>query len=234
MRREFALPAVLIALTLWGLLALGFWQLDRAEEKRQIENEIIKAQNTTAEPPKNIESLLKKQHHQVLLDGHFDSNKQFIYDNQIVNSTAGYYILTPFVLHKKTAILVNRGFVAWHGNRQKLADIKIQNQPRRIKVKLIKPLQRIEFKPTLETDFPLLIQSLDLEQLSKLSGYQILPLLGQLDAQEKDGFYRKWQPFYGSVDKHLGYALQWFLMALVLFFIALRLLFKFRVTGLKI
>jgi hypothetical protein len=30
----------------------------------------------------------------------------------------------------------------------------------------------------------------------------------------KGGFYRQWRPFYGSVDKHLGYALQWFLMAL--------------------
>ena len=51
-------------------------------------------------------------------------------------------------------------------------------------------------------------------------------MIGQLDKSSKDGFFRQWQPFYGSADKHLGYALQWFLMALALFIIALRLLIK--------
>ncbi|CAC9961732.1 Cytochrome oxidase biogenesis protein Surf1, facilitates heme A insertion [uncultured Gammaproteobacteria bacterium] len=71
-----------------------------------------------------------------------------------------------------------------------------------------------------------MVQSLDLEQFSQYSGYQIIPMLAQLDVQANNGFYRKWKPFYGSIDKHQGYALQWFLMALALSFIALRLFIK--------
>ncbi|HIL03424.1 MAG TPA: SURF1 family protein, partial [Candidatus Thioglobus autotrophicus] len=215
---------VLISLTVWGLLSLGFWQLDRADEKRAIESAIVVAQSNPAQLVEANE-ILDKEHYRVLLNGYFDTNKQFIYDNQIVKGNAGYYVLTPFVLNVKTAILVNRGFVPWYGKRGELVDIEIDSQPRTIEVGLIRPKQRIELKQqAVSTTFPILIQSLDLDQLSQLSSYQIIPMLAQLDVNASDGFFRQWKPFYGSVDKHLGYALQWFLMALVLSIIAIRLL----------
>ncbi|MBA5247988.1 MAG: SURF1 family protein [Gammaproteobacteria bacterium] len=227
MKRSFILPGILISLTIWGLMSLGFWQLDRADEKRTIEHKITAALSSPAQHISNTTELLSKEYHQVLLKGHYDANTQFIYDNQIVNSTAGYYVLTPFILKNKTAILVNRGFVPWHGNRTKLANIQINNHPTTIKVKLITPKQRIKLKhQNIDTTSPILIQSLNITQLSQLSGYQIIPMLAQLDKQADNGFYRQWKPFYGSVDKHLGYALQWFLMALVLSFIAIYLLRK--------
>jgi surfeit locus 1 family protein len=225
-KRSLILPGVLISLTVWGLLSLGFWQLDRAEEKRGIESAIVAAQSNPAQLVEANE-ILDKEHYRVLLNGYFDTNKQFIYDNQIVKGNAGYYVLTPFVLNAKTAILVNRGFVPWYGKRGELVDIEIDSQPNTIEVSLIKPKQRIELKQEeISTIFPILIQSLDLQQLSQLSGYQIIPMLAQLDIKASDGFFRQWKPFYGSVDKHLGYALQWFLMALVLSIIAIRLLIK--------
>ncbi len=229
-KRSFILPGVLISLTVWGLLSLGFWQLDRADEKSAIESAIILAQSNPAQLVKT-EDILNKEHHQVLLEGYYDNDKQFIYDNQIVNSNAGYYVLTPFVLNTEAAILVNRGFVPWHGKRTQLADIKINNQTTTIKVSLIKPKQRIELKQQkISTTFPILIQSLDIEYLSQLSNYQIIPMIAQLDVNANNGFFRQWKPFYGSVDKHLGYALQWFLMALVLSIIAIRLLIKNRIN----
>jgi len=226
-KRSFVLPGVLISLTLWGLLSLGFWQLDRAEEKRVIEQVIVLAQSNPAELVVQPSTLIGKEHYQVLLKGRYDNNKQFVYDNQIVNSNAGYYVLTPFVLENNTAILVNRGFVPWYGNREKLADINVSENKTTIKVKLIKPKQRIKLKQQyIEEKFPLLIQSLDIDKISDLTGYQIVPMLAQLDVKAENGFFRQWKPFYGSVDKHLGYALQWFLMALVLSIIAIRLLIK--------
>jgi surfeit locus 1 family protein len=226
-KRSFILPGVLISLTVWGLLSLGFWQLDRADEKRAIESAINVAQSNPAQLVE-ADEILAKEHYRVLLKGYFDTSKQFIYDNQIVKGNAGYYVLTPFVLKAKTAILVNRGFVPWHGKRGELVNIKIDDQPTTIEVGLIKPKQRIELKQqALSTTFPILIQSLDLNQLSQLSNYQIIPMLAQLDRDADNGFFRKWKPFYGSVDKHLGYALQWFLMALVLSIIAIRLLMKY-------
>ena len=225
-KRSFILPGVLISLTVWGLLSLGFWQLDRADEKRAIESAIVVAQSNPAQLVGEDE-ILAKEHYRVLLNGYFDTNKQFIYDNQIVKGNAGYYVLTPFVLNAQTAILVNRGFVPWYGKRGELVDIKIDGHQSTIEVGLIKPKQRIELESQeIDTTFPILIQSLDHDQLSQLSNYQIIPMLAQLDVKASNGFFRQWKPFYGSVDKHLGYALQWFLMALVLSIIAIRLLIK--------
>jgi surfeit locus 1 family protein len=225
-KRRFILPGILIVLTIWGLLLLGFWQLDRADEKRAIEHAIVLALSNPAELVTRSDVLMQKEHHQVLLEGHYDNDKQFIYDNQIVNGNAGYYVLTPFILDNKTTILVNRGFVPWYGNREKLVDITISEAKTSIQVKLIKPKKRIQFKQNHNAAFPMLIQSLNIERLSHLLGDQLVPMLAQLDIKSNNGFYRQWRPFYGSVDKHLGYALQWFLMALVLSFIAIRLLVK--------
>lgn len=225
-KRSFILPGILITFTFSGLVSLGFWQLDRADEKQAIVNAIVLAQSSPAKPlePENINS---KEHYKVLLNGYFDSDKQFIYDNQIVKSNAGYYVLTPFILNNNSAILVNRGFVPWYGKRDKLIDIVIDSHPRTIEVGLIKPQKRIQLKKQdVDTSFPILIQSLDLDQFSLLSGYQFVPMLAQLDINASNGFFRQWKPFYGSVDKHLGYALQWFLMALVLLIVSLRLLRK--------
>lgn len=225
-KRSFVLPGALISLTVLGLLSLGFWQLDRADEKRDIGNAIVLAQLSSAQLVKT-DDILYKEHYRVLLKGYYDNDKQFIYDNQIVKGNAGYYVLTPFVLNAKVAILVNRGFVPWHGKRGELIDIKIDKRPTTIEVGLIKPKQRIELKQQeVSKTFPMLIQSLDIERLSQLSNYQIIPMLAQLDLKADNGFFRQWKPFYGSVDKHLGYALQWFLMALVLSIIAIRLLIK--------
>jgi surfeit locus 1 family protein len=225
-KRSFILPGILITFTFSGLVSLGFWQLDRADEKQAIVNAIVLAQSSPAKPLE-LENINSKEHYKVLLNGYFDSDKQFIYDNQIVKSNAGYYVLTPFILNNNSAILVNRGFVPWYGKRDELIDIVIDSQPRTIEVGLIKPQKRIQLKKhDVDTSFPILIQSLDLDQFSLLSGYQFVPMLAQLDVNASNGFFRQWKPFYGSVDKHLGYALQWFLMALVLLIVSLRLLRK--------
>ena len=204
-------------------MSLGFWQLDRADEKRTIESAIVIAKSSPAQLV-DTDDILNKEYYRVLLNGYFDTNKQFIYDNQIVQGNAGYFVLTPFVLNTDTAILVNRGFVPWHGKRGEFIDIKIDNDLTTIEVDLIKPKQRIELtQQEISTTFPILIQSLDLDQLSQLANYQIIPMLAQLDVKASNGFFRQWKPFYGSIDKHLGYALQWFLMAFVLFVIGVRL-----------
>jgi len=210
-------PTILIIFTIIVLMSLGFWQLDRADEKRKIESVIVLSKSEPAKLVVDIEEILKKEYYNVLLKGHYDKNKQFIYDNQTVNSNAGYYVLTPFILDDKGVILVNRGFVPWGNQRKVLAEISVNQKEQLIEALLVKPKQRIQLQNTeAKPEFPLLIQSIDIEKLASLSKLPIIPMIAQLSPKSENGFYRKWKPFYGSVDKHLGYALQWFLMALVL------------------
>jgi surfeit locus 1 family protein len=227
--RIFSLPGILIVVVLYSLISLGFWQLDRADEKQAITQQIIRAQSMAPEKFSSVLGLTEKEHHSVMLEGHYISDRQFLYDNQIVNSNAGYYVMTPFILSDQKAVLINRGFVPWQGRRDRIANIALSDRHRIIKVSLVKPVKRIELDMDVSEEnkkFPLLIQSLDINQIESFSKLNFSSMIGQLDKSSKDGFFRQWQPFYGSADKHLGYALQWFLMALALFIIALRLLIK--------
>ncbi|MBT4653466.1 MAG: SURF1 family protein [Thiotrichales bacterium] len=228
MKLRFLIPTALIALTCAFLLSLGFWQLDRAEEKRAIEASIKDASTGTVELIVSTETLEDKEYYEVRIQGQYLNEKQFIYDNQIVDQISGYYVLTPFVLKgQPKAIIVNRGFIPWNGRRDKFADIFVDSSSREIMVQVSKPIKRMELKSIeLDSVFPVLIQAIDIDGLIVLSGVELTTVVGLLNASASDGFVRKWEPYTGSIEKHIGYAIQWFLMALVLAIIGIR-------TGLK-
>ena len=102
MSLRFLIPAVLIVATIAFLASLGLWQLDRANEKRAIEASIQKANTGIVELISDENRLLEKEYYQVRLKGQYLSNKQFIYDNQIVDQVSGYYVLTPFKLENQS------------------------------------------------------------------------------------------------------------------------------------
>ena len=230
MNLRFLIPVVLIVATIAFLASLGLWQLDRANEKRAIEASIQKANTGTIELISDENRLLEKEYYQVRLKGQYLSKKQFIYDNQIVDQVSGYYVLTPFKLENQSgAIVINRGFIPWNGDREKLADVSIKKTKSEIKVQISKPIKRIELKSSeISNNFPTLIQAVDLVKMSEIAGVNFSSMVGLLDASMDDGFVRKWEPYTGSIEKHIGYAVQWFLMAIVLGIIGIRIAIKQR------
>ena len=232
MSLRFLLPSILITATFAFLVSLGFWQLERADEKRGIEASIKLANTGSVELIKDEEILENKEYYEVRLQGKYLSDKQFIYDNQIVNQVSGYYVLTPYALEGQSkTILINRGFIPWNGRRDKLADIDIGQDAREIKVLISKPVKRMELKPTeIGIQFPILIQSIDLQDMASLASVDFSSVIGLLDPSASNGFVRKWEPYTGSIEKHIGYAVQWFLMALVLAIIGIRIAIKQRKT----
>jgi len=230
MRSRFFIPASLIITTLVLLVSLGFWQLDRADEKRAIEDQIASANAGDVELVTSTEFLKDKEYYHVRLQGSYIDDKQFIYDNQIVDQISGYYVLTPFVLKGASkAILINRGFMPWNGRRDKLADIDIGDKLTEVKVQISKPVKRMELEASeLTGDFPVLIQALDLDEMSTIASLDFASVIGLLSPESDNGFVRQWEPYTGSIERHIGYAIQWFLMALVLAFIGIRLALKQR------
>ena len=230
MSLRFILPSILITATFAFLVSLGFWQLERADDKRSIEASIKQANTGTVELIKKEEGLQSKEYYEVRLQGKYLSDKQFIYDNQIVDQVSGYYVLTPYALEGQSkAILINRGFIPWNGRRDKLADIVIGQETREIKVQISKPIKRMELKPSeVGIQFPVLIQSIVLQDMADRAKVDFSSVIGLLDASASNGFIRKWEPYTGSIEKHIGYAVQWFLMALVLAIIGIRIAIKQR------
>ena len=227
---RFLVPSILILATMAFLVSLGFWQLDRADQKRTIEASIQKANTGVVELIVNQNELLNKEYYEVRLQGSYVSDKQFIYDNQIVDQASGYYVLTPFVLTgQSNAIMINRGFIPWNGRRNQLADIAVDYAPREIKIQVSRPIKRIELKTSdISNQFPVLIQAIDFDVIEEISSTSFVDVIGLLDPSSDDGFVRKWEPYTGSIEKHIGYAIQWFLMALVLGIIGIRIGLKQR------
>ena len=230
MSYRLLVPSILILATMAFLASLGFWQLDRADQKRTIEASIQKANTGVVELIVNQNELLNKEYYEVRLQGSYIGDKQFIYDNQIVDQASGYYVLTPFVLTgQSNAIMINRGFIPWNGRRDQLDDIAVDSAFREVKIQVSRPIKRIELKTSdISNQFPVLIQAIDFDVIEEISSTSFVDVIGLLDPSSDDGFVRKWEPYTGSIEKHIGYAIQWFLMALVLGIIGIRIGLKQR------
>jgi len=66
-RRIASIPGALIVVVIYFLVSLGFWQLDRADEKRDIEQQIFEAQSSKPELIANPLELIKKEHYNALI-----------------------------------------------------------------------------------------------------------------------------------------------------------------------
>ena len=190
MRFRFFIPASLIIATLVLLISLGFWQLDRADEKRAIEDQIASANSGDVEFVTSVEFLKDKEYYHVRLQGSYVGDKQFIYDNQIVDQISGYYVLTPFILKGDSkSVLINRGFIPWNGRRDKLANVDIGEKLTEVKVQISKPVKRMELKVSETTgDFPVLIQALDLDEMSTIASLDFASVIGLLNPESENGF----------------------------------------------
>ena len=101
----------LVTLVLFGfLLALGFWQLDRAEQKREIVNQYRGDKNgVVIRLNAGMRSAGDLEYQRASSVGHYDSAHQLLLDNRVHEGQAGYQVLTPFILRNSdVAVLVNR------------------------------------------------------------------------------------------------------------------------------
>jgi surfeit locus 1 family protein len=107
------LLATLAILVVVGLcVRLGFWQLDRREQ-RMARNAAI-AERLEAEPthltvvPTDTAGFL---HRPATLRGRYDHDRTVVLGARSHRGVPGVYVLTPLQLHNGGAVLVNRGFI---------------------------------------------------------------------------------------------------------------------------
>ena len=114
------LPLIVFVCMLAILIRLGFWQLSRAEEKREL------LANQTAMMRKELQPIAELlaenndlRYRRVIAEGHYDVQHQVLLDNQIHNGKVGYFVLTPFILaDEDKTILVNRGWLLMNKDRK--------------------------------------------------------------------------------------------------------------------
>jgi surfeit locus 1 family protein len=220
--RPPALPITLLTLTLLALLTgLGFWQLDRAAQKRVL---VGQYQGQEGEAPilvrPDLAAAEELEYRPAQVSGQFDTGHQFLLDNRTHNGMAGYQVLTPLRIEGSAhAILVNRGWVARGFSRAELPALPTPAAPMRLEGLLKRPGRAFTLGEGEDRapGWPKVLQQVRLELQAEQLGYPLLPLLLLLGPDQEHGFVREWEPVKGfGPEQNMGYAVQWFGLATAL------------------
>jgi surfeit locus 1 family protein len=218
-------PTLITLAVFVGLLSLGFWQLDRAAQKRSILAD-YRAGTSTAllKLDAGVRSIEGLQYQSASATGRYDAVHQFLLDNRTYNGAAGYEVLTPLKLAGAgVGVLVNRGWIPLGGSRDQLPEMPVDSNERTV-IGRIREVSQKGFSLGEEekrTGWPYRVLRADIPHLASELGYPLLPLELLLDPGQPDGYVRDWHPMTFGPERNVGYAVQWFAMAATLMVIYL-------------
>lgn len=217
------------------LVGLGFWQLQRADYKQGLQDLYEQRSAAASVALSELAPDQDVTYVQVQLQGRFDNEHHFLLDNRVLNGRPGYEVISAFQLNPAVKmasgkvfelIWVNRGWVPLIGSRNTLPEIaSLFEQTLTLSGQLVKPSKAFVLADVpLSGVWPEVIQSIELPQMNERllltqrgqQSAQVAPYLLRAAANEPGSFQVNWQPVNTSPEKSLGYAVQWFLMALVL------------------
>jgi surfeit locus 1 family protein len=202
---------------------LGLWQLSRAAEKATLQAAIDERSSLpplagAAALPADPAALEPLIHRRIELDGHWVPPYTVFLDNRQMEGRPGFYVVTPLVLRDGRAVLVQRGWVARDPvDRTRVDAPGLPEGEVRVAGRIAPPPARLyEFAGE---DGGRIRQNLDLAKFAQETRLRLLPLsLLQTDpASSSPGLVRDWPAPATGIERHYGYAAQWFaLSALVI------------------
>ena len=206
-------------------VGLGFWQLQRAEEKAVLSAsfEVLREQ-----PPAPLASLWSKPaaalaYIPVEFSGTFLRDEYILLDNRMQGGQFGYEVLAIVQLENGTGVLINRGWLAGDPSRQSLprvpevaGEVTIRGH-----IYVAPGAPYLLAAQRFDAGWPKRIQAVEMDKLAPLVETllteRLFPYPVRIDAGEPGALSVDWQVINVSPQKHHGYAVQWFTMAAVLF-----------------
>ena len=211
-----------------GTARLGVWQLDRAAQKIQLQQAV---QTQSALPPLTADALPRSRadgaappHRRALLQGQWLDTRSIYLDNRPMNGRTGFYLVTPLQLADGSAVLVQRGWLARDAaDRTRVAPppsstvTATATGPVTVAGRIAPALARLyEFDAAASGPIR---QNLGIDAYAQEAALRLRPwALVQDDSAPPDGLLRQWPAPDTGLQKHYGYAFQWFsLCALTVF-----------------
>jgi surfeit locus 1 family protein len=212
------------------LCALGFWQLDRAEQKRT-QAAVLEIRRQLPPITLTDSKRLNADHlryRKVLLKGSFLSEKTILIANRKHLGKSGFHVVTPLrISDNGELVLINRGWAeavpttdssALRVNQEQLTlagEITIPQAP------------AIELTPTDDkSDSAPNWPYLTLDRYRQWSGLEIQPFMVLQTSEDDQAFIRQWPAPKVSDLMHIGYAIQWFAFAIIALLVWLRLSYE--------
>ncbi len=224
-RRHFRpglVPSIAVAVLLPFFLYMGYWQLQRAEEKRVLQSEY---DSRASGPAVKVESRLQRpeelQFYRVVAKGYYETDRQILIDNRVHQGQAGYHVITPLKLpDSDVRLLVNRGWIPLGDDRARLPVfdtpkglqeiVGVATVPSEKTFMLVKP-------EPFDRGWQPVWQNMDMERYAAAVPFPVQPVVVLLAPESQaSGFTRDWSRLDAGIAVHKGYAFQWFMLAAAL------------------
>lgn len=215
-------PTLAVAALLPALVALGFWQLQRADEKRALQEEYdARAQGPAVRIEPRRQRAADLRFYRVTARGRYETANQLYLDNRVHQGQAGYHVVTPLRIEdSEVRVLVNRGWIALGPDRAQLPAAPVPAGAQEVTgiatVPSDKPF-RLGPEAPLRDDGRTVWQHMDLARFAAAVRYPVQPVVVLLDPQSPAaGLVRDWNRLDAGIAVHQGYAFQWFALAVAL------------------
>lgn len=215
--RPGLLPTLLVLLLLALLLALGAWQLQRADEKSALLVRQEARRQAPAQPIGELERSADPAFQRVVLRGYFDAEHSLLLDNRSRAGRVGVELLQPFYDQPSGLwLLLNRGWLPWPDRRTPVAFSTPTGALQLQAWIYVAPGQSFQLQADAPGKaWPQLLTRVDAgalwRQLGRAGWPYELRLLPGPAAYQAD-----WAVLAMGPEKHLGYAVQWFALAVAL------------------
>ncbi|NMM76602.1 transmembrane cytochrome oxidase [Acidovorax sp. SRB_24] len=200
--------------------SLGRWQLARAAQKEALQTAIDQRAQL---PPLGAAALdgvdggaalARVLHRRVALQGCWLSRYTLYLDNRQMHGRPGFFVVTPLQLaHSPTVVLVQRGWVPRNfQDRTALPAVDSPQEEVLVEGRIAPPPSRLyEFSGDPEAQGSSRIrQNLDLAAFRAETGLPLADVSVLQTGASGDGLQRDWPAVNSGVEKHYGYAFQWF------------------------
>ena len=211
--------AALIAVAIG--VSLGNWQMRRADQKETIEKSLFSRE---AAPPVVLNSALASiddiEYRRVIADGEFVRDWPVYLENGPHDGKPGFHLLMPLKISGSDRyVLVARGWLPRDpADRTKLPAIETPQGAVRIKgVARRNPGQLLQLGEASDLRPGAIVQNISVDEVAKASGFAMQPFVIEQHGEAADGLVRDWPRPSSGIDKHLGYAFQWYALAATAF-----------------
>jgi surfeit locus 1 family protein len=200
--------------------SLGQWQLRRAAQKEALQAAVDSKGRLPALDARSLltaPNLIDDIHRPAALKGSWRADHTVFLDNRPMSGKTGFVVVTPLLLEgSPQAILVQRGWVPRNfADRTRLPDIATPPGLVTVEGRIAPPPSKLYEFTGVENGR--IRQNLDVPAFRGETGLPLLEVSLLQTGAASEGLLREWAAPNLGVDKHYGYAFQWFgLCALVI------------------
>jgi len=223
MTSKFVYKWLPVVATLVGVILfakLGMWQLDRAAEKTLMKEAYdIRTALPVINVAADLLSINQDEYRYAVVEGFYEFDKQILIDNKIINGRGGLDVITPIkIIGTDRRLLINRGWTPWSLDRTIFREFDNPKGKVVVRGLLKRPSQEyFTLSRVLPDASDQVWQNMDLALYSELKNVEIQPMLLLRSPDETDEGLERILPVYTDtwIDRHKGYALQWFAFGVI-------------------